>query len=36
MELLVILLILSLFTLTSLVAGADSRPRFDEEPHRAI
>jgi len=35
-ELLIVALALSLLALTSLVAGADSRRRFDDEPHRAI
>lgn len=36
MELLIVLLAMSLLALTSVVAGADSRPRLDDEPHRAI
>lgn len=36
MELLIALIGLSLFVLISLVAGADSRPRLDDEPHRSL
>ena len=36
MELLIVLIVLSLLALTSVVAGADSRPRLDDEPHRSI
>ena len=36
MELLIIVIGLAVFAVTSAVAGADSRPRIDDEPHRAI
>jgi hypothetical protein len=36
MELLIVLTALGLLAMTSFVAGADSRPRLDDEPHRAI
>jgi hypothetical protein len=36
MELLIILIGLALFSALSAIAGADSRPRLDDEPHRAI
>ena len=36
MELLIVFTALGLLAMTSLVAGVDSRPRLDDEPHRAI
>lgn len=36
MALLIVLVALGLLAMTALVAGADSRPRLDDEPHRAI
>lgn len=36
MELLVIVVGLIGFAFVARVAGADSRPRFDDEPHREI
>lgn len=36
MELLIVFLALSGLAWTSFVAGADSRPRLDDQPHRAI
>jgi hypothetical protein len=35
-ELLIVVFALSLLALTSFVAGADSRPRLDDEPRRSI
>jgi hypothetical protein len=35
-ELLIVLIALSLLALASVVAGSDSRPRLDDEPHRSI
>ena len=36
MEVLLIVAILVAFALSALVGGYDSRPRIDDEPHRAI
>ena len=36
MELLVVVMGLIGLALVALAAGADSRPRFDDEPHREI
>ena len=36
MELLITLIGLALFSAASAIAGADSRPRIDDEPRRAI
>ena len=36
MELLIVVLALSVLAIASVLAGADSRPRLDDEPHRAI
>ncbi len=36
MEGLMIILVLTSFVLASFVGGADSRPRIDDEPRRAI
>ena len=36
MELLIILIALFILAATSAVAGADSRPRLDDEPRRSI
>jgi hypothetical protein len=36
MELLIIVIALFLIPVVSAVAGADSRPRLDDEPRRAI
>jgi hypothetical protein len=35
-ELLIAILVLTLLAIASVVAGADSRPRLDDEPHRSI
>ena len=36
MELLITLIGLAIFSAVSAIAGADSRPGLDDEPHRAI
>lgn len=36
MELLMVILVLAVFALAATVGGADSRPRLDDEPRRAI
>jgi hypothetical protein len=36
MELLVLVVVLSAFALSAGLAGYDSRPSIDDEPHRAI
>lgn len=36
MELLIIAVTLAVLALAAVLGGADSRPRFDDEPHRAI
>ena len=36
MELLMVILVLAAFALAARVGGADSRPRLDDEPRRAI